>query len=42
MDSPEKRMFRENNFGDAISKKKTKEYTHILYSINKSNQKEIF
>lgn len=41
-DSPEKRMFRENNFGDAISKKKTGAFTHVLYSINKEGDKEIF
>ena len=42
MDSPEKRMFRENNFGDAISKKKTKAYTHVLYSVNRLGEKEVF
>ena len=40
--SPDKRMFRENNFGDAVSKAKTKEFQHKLYSINKNGDKEIF
>jgi len=41
-DSPDKRMFRENNFGDAISKEKTKSFTYVINSINKEGNKEIF
>jgi tRNA G10 N-methylase Trm11 len=41
-DAPDKRMFRENNFGDAISKEKSKSFTHVLYSVNKESDKEIF
>lgn len=42
MDAPDKRMFRENNFGDATSKTKSKEFTHVLYSVNKDGNKEVF
>jgi tRNA G10 N-methylase Trm11 len=41
-DTPDKRMFRENNFGDAIQKSKSGKFTHIIYSINKDSNKEIF
>ena len=41
-DSPEKRMFRENNFGDAIQKTKSKSFSHVIYSINKEGNKEVF
>lgn len=41
-DTPDKRMFRENNFGDAISKQKDKSFSHAIYSINKDGKKEVF
>lgn len=42
MDSPDKRMFNENNFGDAVSKIKTKGYNDILYSVNKNKENVIY
>ena len=41
MDKPEKRMFRENNFGDAASKTQDNEFIHPIFSI-KDGKKEIF
>lgn len=41
-DSPEKRMFRENNFGEAVSKSPKKSFAYVLHSVNKTGNKEIF
>lgn len=40
--TPEKRMFRENNFGSSVSKQPTELFTHTLYSVNRDGNKEIF
>ncbi len=41
-DTPEKRMFRENNFGDAVEKTKSSVYHYPIYSITKDGSKAIF
>lgn len=40
--TPDKRMFKENNFGDAVSKQKSKVFTHTLYSVDKEGNKKTF
>lgn len=40
-DTPNKRMFKQNNFGPAMAKKKSEEHVYPLYKINKEGEEEI-
>jgi hypothetical protein len=40
-DKPEKRMFKQNNFGPAMAKQESEEHRYPLYKINKEGEKEI-
>ena len=41
-DSPEKRMFRENNFGDAVEKNKKQSHPYTLCSVTKDKTTQVF
>ena len=40
-DKPEKRMFKQNNFGPAMAKKESEEHKYPLYKVNKEGAEEI-